>query len=125
MGFAGRAQKASSSTRRHPLLSGRDLKRPWNAGRSGASSDVECVDVGGAAFSSAVTFECLIPFRAASALDWHKPYRHLRGFLGPGIEFGDQLTRIEEEARNDKPTGVDHDEVTRRFSMRRLNMRTR
>jgi len=92
---------------------------------SGTRLDVECVDVGGATFSSTVASECTIPFGAISTLGWHKSCRHLCGFLGPGIELGYLLTRIEEETRNDKPPGVNHDKVTRRFSMRSLGMRTR
>jgi len=89
---------------------------------SGAGSDVECVDVGSTAFSSTVAGECTIPFGAVRARDRHKSGGHLCGFLGPGIELGYQLTRIEEETRYANPAGVDHDEIPRTFSMRRLQM---
>ena len=89
---------------------------------SGAGSNVECVDLGGTAFSSTVTSECTIPFGAVGTRGRHKPGGHLCGFLGPGIELGDQLTRLEEETRYANPAGVDHDEIPRTFSMRRLQM---
>ena len=94
-------------------------------GACGASSDVECVYAGGATFGGTVAFECAIPFRASGADGRHKSGRHLCGFLGRGIEFGYQLTRVEEEACNGKPAGVNHDEVPRRRSMRRPGMRAR
>lgn len=104
----------------------RALKQPLSVGRlRRARLDVECVDVGGATFGSTVAFKRTIPFGAISAFGWQTSCDHLCGFLGSGIELGCQLTRLEEETRNCKPPGIDHDEVTRRFSMRRLCMRTR
>ena len=87
-------------------------------------SDAENVDVGGATLSRTVALECTVPF-GTRALAWHKPCRHLNGFLCPGIELGYQLTRFQEETCNCGPAGVDHDKVTRRFSVRCLDMRTR
>lgn len=81
--------------------------------------------MGGAAFSGTVAFECTVPFGAIGTPDGHKPRRHVRHFLGSGIEFGHLLTRIEEEARNSTTAGVDHDEVTCRFSVRSKSMCTR
>ena len=91
---------------------------------SGLRSDVERVDVGGAAFSSTVALQRTIPFGTCT-FGWHEPCRHLCSFLRPGIELGHQLTRFEEEARNGRPAGVDHDKVTRRFAVRCLAVRTR
>src|SRR5438552_1878060 len=96
---------------------GRGIAERWRG------SDVQRVDGSGATFSGTVAFERAIPFRAIGALGRQKSSHHLCSFLGRGIELGYLLTRIEEEARNDKSPGVDHDEITRRLSMRRMRMR--
>ena len=87
--------------------------------------DIQRIDVGGATFSHAVADERPIPFGAFGTLGRHPPHRHLCGFLVTGIELGDLLARFEEEPRQDKPSGVNHDEETRRFSMRSLRMHPR
>ena len=92
---------------------------------SGASLDVECVDIGGATFSRTVAFECTIPIGAISTLGRHKSCRHLCGFLRPRIELGDELARVEEEARERESPGFDQDEIARRLSMHRLGVRPR
>lgn len=108
--------------------------RPWVAGSAGLRRqrrqrprrlNHERVNLGSRTFGRTVALERTVPFGAIGALGRHQPRGHLRGLFGCRIELGHLLAGVEEQARHDITSGVDHDKETRRRAMRSLRMRSR
>lgn len=105
--------------------------RAWVAGSAGLRRqgprrlDHERVNLGSRTFGRTVAPERTVPFGAIGALGRHQPRGHLRGLFGCRIELGHLLAGVEEQARHDITSGVDHDKETRRRAMRSLRMRSR